>query len=70
MKSIVFTTGEIAKLMGVTPQTAVNWCNNGTIPSYRNCRGPRCITKSDLIKFIEEKTDRDVKDIFKEEAEK
>ena len=51
----VFTTGEVARLCGVTHRTVVNWINRGTIDSYKlpGSRGDNRVTLSALLEFMQ-----------------
>ena len=47
------TTGEAAVIIGVTSQTIVNWCENGTLACHRaGPRGRRRIKKEDIDAMI------------------
>ena len=52
----VFTTGEVAKICGVTSQTVINWFDSGTIKGFRlfGSRGDRRVPKEHLLKFMKE----------------
>lgn len=51
----MLTTTFIAQLLKVTPQTVINWLENGQLPFNRVGRGPRKVDESDLLKFLEER---------------
>ncbi|MCB9495497.1 MAG: excisionase family DNA-binding protein [Fibrobacteria bacterium] len=51
----MFTTGEAAKLLGVTAQTIVNWVDSGRLPALRfGDRSRRRIGHGTLWKFVTE----------------
>lgn len=47
----LITTGEAARLAGVTSQTIVNWCDRGWLPHVRLGRYRR-IRRSDLAAIL------------------
>lgn len=49
----VFTTGEAARLLGVTAQTVINWMESGRLPFARVERGRRKVRPSDLRTLVE-----------------
>jgi PAS domain S-box-containing protein/excisionase family DNA binding protein len=50
----MLTTGETARLLGVTSQTVVNWIEAGRIPAVRVGRGRRRIACACLRQFAQE----------------
>lgn len=50
----VFTSGEVALLIGVAPATVCKWQNNGTLKGYRlpTPSQPRRFLREDLITFL------------------
>jgi excisionase family DNA binding protein len=53
MDKPVYTTGKIAKLCGVSPNTVSRWCNEGLLPCYRvPGSSDRRITSDALIAFM------------------
>ena len=53
MSPAVLTTGEAARLLGVTSQTVINWMEAGRLPFLRVRNGRRKVRSSDLRAFIE-----------------
>lgn len=53
-KKSVFTTGEIAKMCGVSLRTVVNWIQQGKLASYKlpGTRGDNRIKKEVLLAFL------------------
>jgi excisionase family DNA binding protein len=50
-----YTTAQAAQRIGVTTQTMVNWCNNGTVANYRiGTGGHRRIRNEDIQRLIAE----------------
>jgi len=49
-----YGTVEIARMLGVSPTTAVNWIRAGRMPAYRTPGGHRRVRRDDLIKFVRE----------------
>jgi len=47
-----YGTVEIARTLGVSPTTAVNWIRAGRMPAYRTPGGHRRVQRDDLIKFV------------------
>ena len=48
-----YTTGEIAKICGISSQTVVNYCNKGRIKAEQSpITGYRRISKAALVEFI------------------
>lgn len=50
----MFTTGEAARLLGVTAQTIINWVESGKLPAVRVGRGRRRIAFASLRAFVEQ----------------
>lgn len=50
----MLTTGDAARLLGVTAQTVVNWVEAGRIPAVRVGRGRRRIACASLRQFAQE----------------
>lgn len=50
----MFTTGEAARILGVTAQTVINWIDSGKLPAVRVGRGRRRIAASSLGLFVRE----------------
>lgn len=51
----VFTTGQVARLCGVAPRTATQWCDKGMLGSFRipGSRDRR-VPREQLVKFLNE----------------
>ena len=47
-----YGTVEIARMLGVSPTTAVNWIRADRMPAYRTPGGHRRVKREDLVKFI------------------
>jgi excisionase family DNA binding protein len=54
MKSIL-TTSEVAKLLGLHPNTLKNWVRDGRLPSYRTLGGHYRIRVCDLLTVLHDK---------------
>lgn len=53
MSEAVFTTGDIAKLIGVNFRTVIRWIDRGELDGYRlPGRGDHRVTRSSLLAFI------------------
>lgn len=50
----MLTTGEAARLLGVTAQTVINWIESGKLPAVRVGRGRRRIAGTSLRLLIEQ----------------
>lgn len=46
-----YTTYQVAKFLGVSLPTVVNWVNNDLLPAHRTPGGHRRIARSDIIAF-------------------
>ena len=53
------TTGEVAVLFSVSPDTALRWARNGKIPSIRTPGGHYRIYRTQLLSLISEKISHD-----------
>lgn len=49
-----YGTVEIARMLGVSPTTAVNWIRADRMPAYKTPGGHRRVKREDLVKFIRE----------------
>jgi hypothetical protein len=48
-----FTTGQVAKICGVSSQTVQKWCNTDLLPSYRLAESHhRRVMRLSLVKFM------------------
>jgi excisionase family DNA binding protein len=50
---IYYTTFQVAKMLGVSPPTVVNWINSGLVTAYRTPGGHRRITQDELVTFAQ-----------------
>lgn len=50
---VYYTTFQVAKMLGVSPPTVVNWINSGLVNAYRTPGGHRRITQDELISFAQ-----------------
>jgi excisionase family DNA binding protein len=52
----VFTTGQVARLCGVSPRKVVDWVDGGQLPGYRlpTEHGDRRVTRAALLAFLRE----------------
>jgi len=51
----IFTTGQVARVCGVSPDTVVAWIEDKILPCFRLPRGrDRRVTREDLEAFLEE----------------
>jgi excisionase family DNA binding protein len=48
------TTHQVAKFLGVSLPTVVNWVNQGLLPAHRTPGGHRRIARNDIISFARE----------------
>src|SRR3990167_5007101 len=48
----LYTTHEVAKLLGVTPITVIRWLENGKFKCYTTVGGHRRIEHDELLKFV------------------
>ncbi len=46
-----YTTFQVARFLGVSPPTVVNWVSGGLLPAYRTPGGHRRIRREDLVAF-------------------
>lgn len=49
-----FTTFQVAKMLGVSPPTVVNWVNGGLLTAHRTPGGHRRIAQDDIVNFARE----------------
>jgi excisionase family DNA binding protein len=49
-----FTTFQVAKMLGVSPPTVVNWVNGGLLTAHRTPGGHRRIARDDIARFADE----------------
>ena len=47
-----YTTGDVAKLLGVTDRTVANWARSGVLPHHLTPGGHRRFHKSDVDRFV------------------
>lgn len=52
---VTYTTFQVARFLGVSPPTVVNWVTGGLLAAYRTPGGHRRIRRSDLIQFALER---------------
>lgn len=50
----LYKTGEVAKILGVTPQTIINYDKEGKLPTKRTSTNRRVIYKDDLLKYLDD----------------
>ncbi|MFZ5478045.1 MAG: response regulator [Myxococcota bacterium] len=51
---VYFTTFQVAKALGVSPPTVVNWVNSGLLVAHRTPGGHRRIKREDIVAFARE----------------
>ena len=51
---VYFTTFQVARLLGVSAPTVVNWVKNGLLVAHRTPGGHRRIARADLVRFAEQ----------------
>lgn len=51
---VYLTTFEVAKLLGVSPPTVVNWVNSGQLTAHRTVGGHRRMRPEDIVRFARE----------------
>lgn len=51
---IYYTTFQVAKMLGVSPPTVVNWINSGLVTAYKTPGGHRRITRDELVAFAQQ----------------
>lgn len=49
-----YTTHQVAKFLGVSLPTVVNWINSGRLPAHKTPGGHRRIARNDIIAFARE----------------
>lgn len=55
MGQVIYTTGEVAKLLNVSPRTVAKWMDSGKLKGHRiPMSAHRRILKNDLQEFINE----------------
>ena len=52
---VYLTTHQVAKGLGVSLPTVVNWVNSGLLPAHRTVGGHRRIGRLDLVEFCQKK---------------
>lgn len=52
MAERLFTTSQVANLLGATPGTVMDWINNGWLGSKRLPHGPVRISETNLVQFL------------------
>lgn len=69
----VYTVGQLAKRIGVSPRTVVNWCDNGLLEHFRLPHNPngklspqRKVLQRQLVKFLREQKMVELLDRFGE----
>lgn len=55
LKQKTYKTGQVAKLIGVSIQTVINYCEAGFIPYGRTAKNYRVIEAHDLADYLEDK---------------
>jgi excisionase family DNA binding protein len=50
-----YTTHQVARLMGVSIPTVVNWCDSGRLHAHRTAGGHRRIPRQDLLDFAQDR---------------
>lgn len=53
LKQKVYKTGQVSKIMGVSIQTVIRYCENGVIPYGRTAKNYRIIEANDLADYLE-----------------
>lgn len=53
LKQKVYKTGQASKIMGVSIQTVIRYCENGVIPYGRTAKNYRIIEANDLADYLE-----------------
>lgn len=48
-----YKTGDVGKLLGITNQSVIRYCNSGILPCHRTEYGHRRITAEDLFQYLE-----------------
>jgi len=51
---VYYTTFQVARMLGVSPPTVVNWINSGLVNAYRTPGGHRRITRDELVNFAQQ----------------
>jgi excisionase family DNA binding protein len=51
----MLSTRDVAKLLGVSPQTVINWSEQGRLPFQRVSRGPRRFREVDVLRFVRDR---------------
>lgn len=53
LKQKVYKTGQVSKIIGVSIQTVIRYCENGVIPYGRTVKNYRIIEANDLVDYLE-----------------
>ena len=48
-----YKTGDVGKLLGITNQSVIRYCNSGVLPCHHTEYGHRRITAEDLFQYLE-----------------
>ena len=51
MKSYTLTTGDVARILGVSRNAVLRWCERGLLPCNRTNRGHRRISRADALRL-------------------
>jgi excisionase family DNA binding protein len=51
-----YKTGEVARLLGVTDRTVINWARAGVLPHFTTPGGHRRFRTEDIDRFLEQRT--------------
>lgn len=54
----LYTSGEVAAIVGVTTQTVISWTTQGKLPALRTVGGHRRYRESDIEKLLDERITR------------
>ena len=53
LKQKVYKTGQVSKLIGVSIQTVIRYCETGVLPHGRTAKNYRIIEANDLANYLE-----------------
>ena len=56
LKQKVYKTGQVSKIIGVSIQTVIRYCENGVIPYGRTAKNYRIIEANDLADYLEKQS--------------
>jgi len=64
----VYKIGQVATVLGVSPDTVRRWVDDGRLPARRTAGGQRTIDGADLARFVETISETDRRDEFRAQS--